>query len=601
MGRWKKKSREEREEADRRLKGQPKNRRWKIPAWFRRHRAPQSAAAPPAGSSGGFSQLVLEGRFLEACRSISSSAEERQDRGCQYQVVAQGMWQVVQEALEGSGGGRELQRKLRSVAAAMEWARGASRELGGDLASWDCQLQTWLRNDAENRVPPSPRDRVPLNPGDQLGRYLAELAEAMDRGLGPQRAALLGACLSATDRECFQEVLLGRLSVLLTRSGDPDSCRELYTWARKTLFGQLAKTPRPAAARKLLDPLMFVTWMSQVQSRLVELIQKELEKQLENVLTCDQKEWASSSCQAFLKIFQLLKGTIDSVQDVGPPVTSRVQAMVLNTFAEFLQRYRGEGAPHFLQQQAGAGPSPQLHVLQTCCVLRKTWQDLGQAHTPLADLVLCTINAIEDQSQDALVSGVRSLCQSLLGHHFGREDEELAHALRSLRRGLERYPGLLPPPTYKSLVQSLYRAVFTEYLQALVTHLKKLKPRKWEDQRGQVEMDVQELRETFGRQEGLGDGAPGLEAFMEVFQLSRERSSPCLDEWLASFRDRFPDYMRRESKAREGQGLAQGPLQAGAGPSLVSPPPDAEIHPAGPSERPSPDPFLVSRAPRSGS
>ncbi|KAG5198394.1 hypothetical protein JEQ12_008084 [Ovis aries] len=331
----------------------------------------------------GFSQLVLEGRFLEACRSISSSAEERQDRGCQYQAVARGMWQVVQEALEGGGGGRELQRKLRSVAAAMEWARGASRELGGDLASWDCQLQTRLRNDAENRVPPSPRDRVPLNPRDQLGRYLVELAEAMDRGLGPQRAARLGACLSATDRECFQEVLLGRLSVLLTRSGDPDSCQELYTWARKTLFGQLArKTPRPAAARKLLDPLMFVTWMSQMQSRLVELI-------------------------------QLWKGTIDSVQDVGLPVTSRVQAMVLNTFAEFLQR--------------------------------KTWQDLGQAHTPLADLVLCTINAIEDQSQDALVSGVRSLCQSLLGHHFGREDEELARALRSLRQGLERYPGLLPP------------------------------------------------------------------------------------------------------------------------------------------------------------
>lgn len=205
--------------------------------------APSCSPCEPLASGSllpGFSQLVLEGRFLEACRSISSSAEERQDRGCQYQAVARGMWQVVQEALEGGGGGRELQRKLRSVAAAMEWARGASRELGGDLASWDCQLQTRLRNDAENRVPPSPRDRVPLNPRDQLGRYLVELAEAMDRGLGPQRAARLGACLSATDRECFQEVLLGRLSVLLTRSGDPDSCQELYTWARKTLFGQLA-------------------------------------------------------------------------------------------------------------------------------------------------------------------------------------------------------------------------------------------------------------------------------------------------------------------------------------------------------------------------
>ena len=50
-------------------------------------------------------------------------------------------------------------------------------------------------------------------------------------------------------------------------------------------------------------------------------------------------------------------------------------------------------------------------------------------------------------------------------------------------------------------MQSLYKAVFTEYLQALVTHLKRLKPRKWEDHRGQVETDVRELRETFGRQE----------------------------------------------------------------------------------------------------
>lgn len=96
-------------------------------------------------------------------------------------------------------------------------------------------------------------------------------------------------------------------------------------------------------------------------------------------------------------------------------------------------------------------------------------------------------------------------------------------------------------------MQSLYKAVFTEYLQALVTHLKRLKPRKWEDHRGQVETDVRELREAFGRQEGLGDGAPGLEAFVEVFQLSGEQGSACLDEWLASFRDRFPDYVRSGS------------------------------------------------------
>lgn len=181
----------------------------------------------------------MEGRFLEACQSISSLAEDGQDRGSQYQMVAQGMWQVIQEALEGGGGSRELQRKLSSVVATVEWAWGSSRELGGDLASWDCQLRTQLRNDTENRVLPSPGDLVPLSPGGQLGGYLVELAKAVDRGLDPQRAGWLGARLSATDRECFQEVLLDRLSVLLTHSRDPDSCRELYTWARKTLFGQL--------------------------------------------------------------------------------------------------------------------------------------------------------------------------------------------------------------------------------------------------------------------------------------------------------------------------------------------------------------------------
>lgn len=75
-------------------------------------------------------------------------------------------------------------------------------------------------------------------------------------------------------------------------------------------------------------------------------------------------------------------------------------------------------------------------------------------------------------------------------------------------------------------------------------------------------------------------------------ELPAETGRPGLEAHISA-----PPVFRRESKAREGQGLAQGPLQAGAGPSLVSPPPDTEIHPAGPSERPSPDPFLVSRAP----
>ena len=55
---------------------------------------------------------------------------------------------------------------------------------------------------------------------------------------------------------------LSQPSPLCSRACAPHSC-----------FQSCRKMPEPAATRKLSDPLMFVTWMSQVQSRLVELIQ----------------------------------------------------------------------------------------------------------------------------------------------------------------------------------------------------------------------------------------------------------------------------------------------------------------------------------------
>ncbi|XP_057588488.1 uncharacterized protein LOC130851774 isoform X2 [Hippopotamus amphibius kiboko] len=560
---WKKKSRKEGEEADRKPQGQHKNKLWKFLGRFHRNQEAQAAAIQLGENSEEFLQLVQEGRFLEACQSIASLAGDEQDCSSQYQIVAQGMWQVVQEALRGSGGRQELQPKLTSVVAAVEWARGSSdsSDLGGGLASWDGRLRNLLRNDAEARMP--------LSSGDQLGRYLEELSKTVEHGLGSQREGRWGARFLAIYRECFQDVLLGCLSTLLACSKDQRSCCELYTWGKETLFGPARETPldapstsgKPSAARNLLDPPIFVTWLSQVQDKLVELMQKRLKTRLENILTCDGKEWANSPSRVFLEIFQLLKGTTDSVQDIGPPITSRVQAMVLETFSKFLKRYQDEDAPRFLQQDAGARSFPQLHVLQNCCILRRTWQELGQelgqAHTPLADLVRDTITAIEDQSQEDLLPRVRSLCQSLLECHFGRKDKDLVQALQSLGGRLEDYRSMHPTPTYRSLVQGLYKVVFGEYIQALVSHLKTLEPRRWGDHAEQVELDILELHKILGKQEDLGDGAPGLEAIGEIFQLGENQGSKSLDEWLASFRDRFPGYVSQQDQPGSSRGLGE--------------------------------------------
>ncbi|XP_039111721.1 uncharacterized protein LOC120247765 isoform X2 [Hyaena hyaena] len=429
--------------------------------WHRRHRNKEPEdVIHLTETSKGFQQLLQEGQFLQAYLSISESEQEGQDCGPQYQAVAQSMWQVVQQALQGAGHSKELELKLQAVLATVEQAQhkppgpeAETLEDGGGVAAWGGQLERLLRRDAEARVPR-------LDPRNQLGPFLEKLGEAVRQGLGSQRASRLGTRLWASYRVCFQEALLGRLAELTQSCGaNWKSYCELYTWGKEALFGQLGQesflnapsaAPEPTVGH-LLDPMMFVTWMSQRQEELVRLTQERLEQALGKVLSCDRRQWAQSSCPTFLEILQLLEETIDAARPIGLTITSQVQAMVLETFSKFLNRYQAE-AIRFLQQNAPAGAFPEVHLLRNCCILRKTWQELSQAHVPPADLgpaVEGAIHVIEDHSRDHLLPRVRALCQSLLRDHFGRKDKDLVHAVQSLCQGLRGCPSLHSTPMYE--------------------------------------------------------------------------------------------------------------------------------------------------------
>ncbi|XP_032201281.1 uncharacterized protein LOC116591933 isoform X8 [Mustela erminea] len=369
----------------------------------------------------GFLELVQDGWFLEACQSISRLEEEGQDCGAQYEAVARSMWQVVQQALDGTGPSQELEQKLRAVLATVEWTqdqherRKASAPQDSGVATWAGQLNKLLRNDAETQVPT-------LGPKDQLDLYLEKLDKAVRQGLGSPRASRLGTCLWEVYRTYFHEVLLGRLSELTQSCGaDLKSCQVLYTWGKTNLFEQPGRETLAKACRTswepvvghLLDPLMFVTWMSQMQQMLVGLIQEELRKHLDRVLFYDLKKWAQCSHPTFLDVFQLLEEGMNAAHPMGLPISSQVQGMILETFSDFLKSYQ-QKAVGFIQQNAVAGAFPELHVLANCCILRETWQELTQKRDPLVDLGPCvqgTIHDIEDHSRDHLLPRVRALCQ----------------------------------------------------------------------------------------------------------------------------------------------------------------------------------------------
>ncbi|XP_058423897.1 uncharacterized protein LOC131421194 [Diceros bicornis minor] len=550
-----------------------------------------------------FQRLVQKGRFLEACQSISVLAEDGQDCGPQYQVVAKSMWPIVQEALGSISYNQELELKLQAVVATVQWAQDNPQD--GGVAAWGRHLEKLLMRDAEARVPT-------MKPWGQLGPYLEELDKAVGQALGSQRAGRLGAPLWAMYRTCFQVVLLSRLSQLVSsHSHDRESCCELYAWGERTLCGQLGETSEAGpsslkpTASNLLDPESFTNWMFGMQETLVRLFQEELEERLRKLLLCDQKKWAASLQPMFHNIRQLLEECINAVRHNGPPITRQVQDMVLGTFSKFLESYKDEAA-RFIQQNAGDQTFPELHVMGNCCILRNTWESLTQAHVSPSDLdptVQGDIRFIEDRGRDHLLPRVRALCQvgeaplhwdarasmpdhlclppelwlpsrlglaqssgvpvdaqgltlemkpregkvaprmwkpqSLLRGYFGKSDKDLVQALQSLWQGLSRCTVMHHTPTYESLVRSLHMVVFGEYVQALAAHVRTLGPGTSGHLSAQVDMDIWKLNNVFRVHRG-----PDLDNLRQpIFQLSESEGRETMDQWLASFSDRFPGYL----------------------------------------------------------
>ncbi|XP_027426416.1 uncharacterized protein LOC113909454 [Zalophus californianus] len=174
---------------------------------------------------------------------------------------------------------------------------GQAPELRGRRppGQWCCPVGWSAGGAAEKRC----WARVPtLGPKDQLDPYLEKLDKAVRQGLGSPRASRLGTCLWEVYRMYFQEVLLSCLSELTHSCGtNLKSCQVLYTWRKTNLFGHpgetLVKAPptsQEPTVGHLLDPIMFVTWMSQMQKKLVGLIQEELAKRVERVLIWDRKK-----------------------------------------------------------------------------------------------------------------------------------------------------------------------------------------------------------------------------------------------------------------------------------------------------------------------
>ncbi|XP_044930079.1 uncharacterized protein LOC101691502 isoform X3 [Mustela putorius furo] len=539
-----------------------------FPGRFLRNKRPHDVFHLTENSKG-FLELVQDGWFLEACQSISRLEEEGQNCGAQYEAVARSMWQVVQQALDGTGPSQELEQKLRAVLATVEWTqdqherRKASAPQDGGVATWAGQLNKLLRNDAETQVPT-------LGPKDQLDLYLEKLDKAVRQGLGSPRASRLGTCLWEVYRMYFHEVLLGRLSELTQSCGaDLKSCQVLYTWGKTNLFEQPGRETLAKACRTswepvvghLLDPLMFVTWMSQMQQMLVGLIQEELRKHLDRVLFYDLKKWAQCSHPTFLDVFQLLEEGMNAAHPMGLPISSQVQGMVLETFSDFLKSYQ-QKAVGFIQQNAVAGAFPELHVLANCCILRETWQELTQKRDPLVDLGPCvqgTIHDIEDHSRDHPLPRVRALCQSLLRDHFGQKNKGLVGALQFPWQGLEGCPTVHSTATYElsprplhlfvllgeqRTMRRLHMVVFGEYVVALATHLKMLEPRRWEGLQHQVQTDTRALHNIFTKHRDLSLAHP-KEPIMEIFQSTENKNKETVDDWLASFRDRFPGYVSK--------------------------------------------------------
>ncbi|XP_029453866.1 uncharacterized protein LOC115089750 isoform X2 [Rhinatrema bivittatum] len=489
----------------------------------------EEAGAPPQPDADQIlDSLIVEGKFLDACKLIYGQDANRKKKEILYEQVACSMWLVVEEALSGQ---ENVRNRLPSVMAAVEWERKKKEETlqNSDDASpalkWKPQLENLIKKDITSQIARSP----PVDKSDTtsildyLETLKSTLLQRSDRLR--QEVDLLTIYIRS-----FQDCMLSHISTLISADCSRKVCMALYQWGSanfKSTFWNLVHLQRTEGNlglsekafsttdhgmhrqnMEILDLSFYCDWIATNEKKLIEMLQSDIKESLNKILNCE-KQFLTNSLENdlhfhfFCEIIQVLTGAIEEVQDSSTKLANKVQVLCQEELLQFVSSFE-----HFICKQlldpgqcSGTRIDQELRVLEDSCILRETWRRLAQICPECPEMskkVEESIVQTEDQGRKYFLQTLTSALKKALKNHFRDDCDDFAEALSYLNQRLTRFEGS-KTESYTSLVKLAHHRVVVEYLRVFLTSAKKFASADLHVITSRVEEEGKKMQDIFQR------------------------------------------------------------------------------------------------------
>ncbi|CAM4572330.1 unnamed protein product [Lepidochelys olivacea] len=471
-------------------------------------------------------ELIDQAKFLEACNHIYDLEQSEHKSEIKidllYKKVAERMWSVVQEAISGSDS--TLLEPLKSVGESLKWEKEKEKEWFDSVKDIE-SVSTWSpkywNKDLEKLLMECMATQIPSfvsasNTNESaLKDHLSQLETTIFPNLRCKRDVFKEAGLLTTFTKCCNACLSSYLSTLTGGDMSFSKCLLIYELGFNMYRSEKLLMPCWTPQQMLLADAYVLKWnFSNVEEKLLTVIQKEVREALRQVITARGKPYTDTA------IIQVLTRRAKAVQHISDTIKDKVEAVCLGEFLHFLHSYKHE-VRSLLQLDTFSETDSNLQILENCCIFRAAWHKLMYIYHASADTdakVKEFIDRTEEQSRELLLQAITSKVKVALKAHFRKGHSDFDRFLDCLRSSFSRFE-MKNTETYETLIQTVHHNIITEYVQALLIASGKSSSAKRRKIANKIEADHRAMQtlfeECFGpRTASLDDPIEGILEFI---------------------------------------------------------------------------------------
>nr|XP_048711005.1 uncharacterized protein LOC125638842 isoform X2 [Caretta caretta] len=361
-------------------------------------------------------ELIDQAKFLEACNHIYDLEQSEHKTEIKidllYKKVAERMWSVVQEAISGSDS--TLLEPLKSVGESLKWEKEKEKEWFDSVKDME-SVSTWSpkywNKDLEKLLMECMATQIPSfvsasnTDESALKDHLSQLETTIFPNLRCKRDDFKEAGLLTTYTKCCNACLSSYLSTLTGGDMSFSKCLLIYEWGFNMYRSEKLLMPCWTPQQMLLADAYVLKWnFSNVEEKLLTVIQKEVREALRQVITARGKPYTDTT------IIQVLTRRAQAVQHISDTIKDKVEAVCLGEFLHFLHSYKHE-VRSLLQLDTFSETDSNLQILENCCIFRAAWHKLMYIYHASADTdakVKEFIDSTEEQSRELLLQAITS-------------------------------------------------------------------------------------------------------------------------------------------------------------------------------------------------